>query len=374
MEYKEYRDIRLSRLGYGCMRFPLRQGSQTEIDGLKAEKLLDKAFSEGINYYDTAFPYHGRTCEAFVGRALVDKHPRGSFYLATKLPVFSIKTREEAESIFSRQLENLRTDYFDFYLLHAMNAERFENVKKLGLYDMLREKQAEGRIRFLGFSFHDSPEVLERILGTWSFDFAQIQLNYLDWVLQNAQRQYQILYDRRIPVMVMEPVRGGALMNLPGKAEELLRSVHPDWSLASWALRWAAALPGVQVILSGMTTEGQLEDNLRTFSDSARLEGEEEEALEEARDILLSANTIKCTACRYCLPCTKGIVIPSLFAAYNSYLLSGDRESLVSAYKAEKVPGSACVDCLKCVKACPQKLQVNKLVKDVDKTARAWGA
>ena len=373
MEYKEYRERKISRLGYGCMRFPLREGSETAIDEERAGKLLERALSGGINYFDTAYPYHGRTSEEFVGRVL-GRHPRESYHLATKLPVFSVRSRQEAEEIFSGQLERLRTDHFDFYLMHAMNAERFEKVKELGLYDMLREKKEEGIIRNLGFSFHDSPAVLEKIVDEWPFDFAQIQLNYLDWTLQNAERQYGVLSERGIPVMVMEPVRGGFLSRLPEEASRLLSSVHPEWSEAAWALRWVSSLPGVQVILSGMSAEDQLEDNLSTFSSLFPLGDEELEAIDTVREILLRANTIKCTGCRYCLPCTKGILIPSLFSSYNTMLNTGGKESFVASYQGEKVKGSECVDCLKCVKACPQGLEINKLVKDVDKAAKAWGA
>ena len=355
------------------MRFPLRESSATAIDEKRAERLLERALFAGITYFDTAYPYHGKTSEEFVGRVL-SKHPRDSFALATKLPVFNIKSREEGEEIFSSQLVKLRTPYFDFYLLHAMNAGRFETVKDLGLYDMLREKKEKGIIRSLGFSFHDSPDVLERILDQWPFDFVQIQLNYLDWELQNAERQYQVITERGLPVVVMEPVRGGALSKLPKEAEGLLRSMHPEWSPAAWALRWVASKPGVMVVLSGMSAEDQLEDNLSTFSSLAPWRDDEEEALGKAREILLSAGTVKCTGCKYCLPCTKGIEIPSLFSMYNDYLIQGDREKLCSGYRKTPVPASSCIDCLKCVRVCPQKLEVNKLIKQVEKTAKAYGA
>ena len=180
MEHKTYKNISLSRLGYGCMRFPLLKGSETAIDKDKATKLLKEALDGGINYFDTAYPYHGKTSEAFVGSVL-SSYPRDSFYIATKLPLFSIKSREEAEKIFNEQLNNLKTGYFDFYLLHAMNRDRFETVKKLGLYELLLEKKKQGLIKNLGFSFHDTPDVLQAIVDEYSFDFAQLQLNYIDW-------------------------------------------------------------------------------------------------------------------------------------------------------------------------------------------------
>lgn len=370
MEYKTYRNMSLSRLGYGCMRFPLREGSETTIDEAKAEKLLEDALTSGVNYFDTAFPYHGRTSEEFVGRVL-GKHPRDSFHIATKLPLFSIKTLSEAEEMFTHQLETLKTGYFDFYLLHAMNKERFELVKKLGIYDMLIEKKKAGLIRNLGFSFHDTPDVLEAIVEEWDFDFAQLQLNYVDWVLQNAEKQYDIITSRNIPVIVMEPVRGGALANLPPEAEKVLRAVHPDWSNAAWAFRYVANLPNVLVVLSGMGDAVQVEDNIKTFSTLKPLIEEELDAIAKVRNIFLEAKTVKCTACRYCLPCTKGIMIPDLFRIYNSYLFTRDGKALAEEYSKEAVRGIECIDCRKCMKVCPQQLEISKLVREVDRTAAA---
>ncbi len=368
MDYKQFKDISLSRLGYGCMRFPKIEGSETAIDETKAEKLIDKAYKSGINYFDVAYNYHGRTAEKFVGRML-EKYPRDSFYLATKLPFFSRLSASECKALFEEQRSHLRPEHIEFYLNHAQNRVHIECMKAVGLYDYLQTEKSNGRIRYLGFSFHDSPDVLEEIVNTYSFDFAQIQLNYVDWVLQNAEKEYEILSSRNIPIMVMEPVRGGALANLPEAAEEVLKAVRPEASAASWALRYVASLPAVQTVLSGMSSEAQLDDNLKTFSGMQTLSEAEEKAIIKARDIFISTNTIKCTACNYCQPCTVGIKIPKLFSAWNDYVLTRDKQAFIASYKAMEVPGSACVSSKQCVSLCPQKLDKVKHVKDVARSA-----
>ena len=237
----------------------------------------------------------------FIGAAL-EKYPRESFYLATKMPLWKLETQEDMEQVFNEQLANCRVDYFDFYLCHAVDAERFEKIRRIGAFEFLAQKKAEGKIRRLGFSFHDKPAVLRAICAAYPWDFAQLQLNYLDWTVQRAREQYEILQEYGLPCIVMEPVRGGALASLCPEAEAVLKAKAPGRSIASWAIRFAASLPGVLVVLSGMSSEEQLADNLAAMSPFQPLTKSEQNALTRAVRIDKRAQRIPCTGCRYCMP------------------------------------------------------------------------
>lgn len=297
MEYRSYRDTdcRPSLLGLGCMRLPtLEPGRGAAIDYARAGALVDEAVRGGITYFDVAYPYHGGGAEKFIGAAL-EKYPRESFYLATKMPLWKLETQEDMEQVFNEQLANCRVDYFDFYLCHAVDAERFEKIRRIGAFEFLARKKAEGKIRRLGFSFHDKPAVLRAICAAYPWDFAQLQLNYLDWTVQRAREQYEILQEYGLPCIVMEPVRGGALASLCPEAEAVLKAKAPGRSIASWAIRFAASLPGVLVVLSGMSSEEQLADNLAAMSPFQPLTKSEQNALTRAVRIDKRAQRIPCT-------------------------------------------------------------------------------
>ena len=318
MEYRSYRDTdcRPSLLGLGCMRLPTLEPGGAAIDYARAGALVDEAVRGGITYFDVAYPYHGGGAEKFIGAAL-EKYPRESFYLATKMPLWKLETQEDMEQVFNEQLANCRVDYFDFYLCHAVDAERFEKIRRIGAFEFLARKKAEGKIRRLGFSFHDKPAVLRAVCAAYPWDFAQLQLNYLDWTVQRAREQYEILQEYGLPCIVMEPVRGGALASLCPEAEAVLKAKAPGRSIASWAIRFAASLPGVLVVLSGMSSEEQLADNLAAMSPFQPLTKSEQNALTRAVRIDKRAQRIPCTGCRYCMPCPFGVDIPGLFKAYN---------------------------------------------------------
>lgn len=361
MIYREYKGSSkpVSLMGLGCMRFPKEEGSSDYIDFPKAQEIVDYAYAHGVTYYDTAYVYHGGQSESFMGQALA-KYPRESYNLVTKMSGWLVNSREEAEEMFRKQLEHLRTDYLDFYLLHSINEENWAHYEKIGLYEFCLEKKREGKIRNLGFSFHDTPELLEQVLNARQWDFAQIQLNYLDWEKQNAKRQYELITEKGIPVMVMEPVRGGALAALDEESEKLLRAVRPEQSIASWAMRFAASNPNVLVVLSGSSSLEQIKDNVATMENFEPFTEEDYRTVARAVEIYKKNVTIPCTGCRYCMDCPAGVDIPKMFSMYNEYKLHKKPGRYRNAYKEvdEAVCSHNCVACGQCMIHCPQKINI----------------
>lgn len=361
MEMRQYRDtdVKVSLLGMGCMRLPKVDPEKEDIDYEKAQEIIDYAYANGVNYFDTAYGYHGGQSELFVGQAL-KKYPRESFFLASKMPIWCVKEKGDVERIFNEQLKKCQTEYFDFYLFHAQNAANFQKCQEFGVYEFLSQMKAEGKIRRLGFSFHDTPEVLRHICDTYPWDFAQIQLNYLDWEMQDAKTQYQILNDREIPVIVMEPVRGGALASPCEAADILFREERPDKSVASWAIRFAASLPGVLTVLSGMSNMEQVRDNVDTMTRFEPLTDREREVIDEALEAYRKKDTVPCTGCRYCMDCPFGVDIPKMFSLYNHYVLDRDGEDYLEAYEAqpESERADQCQACGACMEKCPQHIRI----------------
>ena len=369
MKKREYKNegIELSLLGLGCMRLPhTKDGDKIIIDEQTSLELVDQAYKGGINYYDTAYFYLGSGSEPFMGKAL-SRYDRDSFYLATKMPMSMLEKPEDAERIFADQLAKLQTDHFDFYLCHAMHAPLIEKLDGLGVYDFLRKKKEEGAIRHLGFSFHDTPDVLEKICSGWEWDFAQIQLNYLDWEMQQAKEQYEILTAHGIPVVVMEPVRGGTLADPGEEATAILRAAHPDWSPASWALRYAASLPNVMTVLSGMNAVEQMTDNLATFEQFEPLTDADRAVLAEALEAFRRRTFVPCTACRYCAECPQHIDIPTVFKAYNRYALDHWADGVHKAVEAlpEGSRPADCLGCGLCESLCPQHIGIPELMQKI---------
>ena len=361
MEMRQYRDtdVKVSLLGMGCMRLPKVDPEKEDSDYEKAQEIIDYAYANGVNYFDTAYGYHGGQSELFVGQAL-KKYPRESFFLASKMPIWCVKEKGDVERIFNEQLQRCQTDYFDFYLFHSQNAANFQKCQEFGVYEFLSQMKAEGKIRRLGFSFHDTPEVLRHICDTYPWDFAQIQLNYLDWEMQDAKTQYQILNDREIPVIVMEPVRGGALASPCEAADILFREERPDKSVASWAIRFAASLPGVLTVLSGMSNMEQVRDNVDTMARFEPLTDREREVIDEALEAYRKKDTVPCTGCRYCMDCPFGVDIPKMFSLYNHYVLDRDGEDYLEAYEAqpESERADQCQACGACMEKCPQHIRI----------------
>lgn len=366
---RSYKDsnLNISLLGFGCMRFPLVDNSQ-EVDTEQVQQMFDYAISNGVNYFDTAWVYHDGKSEIITGNAL-KKYPRENFYLADKFPLWGLSSVEKAEDIFNEQLKKCQVEYFDFYLIHCLNSDLYAICKKYNIYELLKKKKAEGKIKHLGFSFHDDPDMLQQIVDDYEWDFAQIQLNYLDWDVCNAKRQYEILVKKNIPVIIMEPLRGGALATLNDSATTILKEANPEASIASWALRYAASLPDVLTVLSGMSSIEQVQDNVNTMTHFKSLTDEERNILEKALVEYRASGAIPCTGCKYCKDCPKNVNIPSIFATYNQYQISKVPYAFFNSYVAlpESEQAHNCVDCKLCMEHCPQKLDIPNLLKEVDK-------
>ena len=368
MEYRELRGgkEKVSLLGFGCMRLPRLHPDKPEIDTELGQRMVDYAYSHGVNYFDTAYPYHEGLSEPFIGAAL-SKYPRESYNLVTKLPTWLINGEADIEHYFNEQLQKCGVDYFDFYLVHSLNAERFETVQKLHIFENLCELKAKGKIRHIGFSFHDKPNVLERILAAHDWEFAQIQLNYLDWELQDARRQYELIEQKGIQCTIMEPVRGGMLATLTPEAVDCFQQANPNVSTASWAIRYAASLPNVLTVLSGMTNFDHVTDNVATMEAFRPLSQQEREVIDHALAAYRKAVTIPCTGCRYCMDCPAGVSIPEVFAAYNRYATSKSRSMFEELYHALDAGQRAdnCVACGTCLSKCPQHIDIPKHMKEI---------
>lgn len=352
---------RPSLLGFGCMRLPLQENGEIDISLL--QNMVDTAIAGGVNYFDTAWPYHGGKSEIYIGNVL-KKYRREDFYLADKMPARQ-PSAEVADILFEEQLKKCQVDYFDFYLAHGLNANNFQVFEAAGCYEVLKRKKKEGKIRHLGFSFHDNIQALEQILEAHPWEFVQIQLNYVDWQSTNAKKQYEMVCAKGLPILVMEPVRGGALANLTAPAKELLQKAAPQASIASWAIRYAASLPGVMTVLSGMSNLDQVEDNIKTMKKFQPLSGQELALLEQVAQIFRAAGAIPCTGCRYCMDCPAGVDIPRVFAAYNHYQNTSQKNQFKNIYRTLLATQRAdcCVACGACKLQCPQAIDIPAQMK-----------
>ena len=361
MEYREMKNIvaKTSLLGFGCMRFPTNPDGS--INEELAFQMFDEAYESGVNYYDTAYPYHGGQSEIVTGKAL-DRYPRDSYYLATKMPMWEIKTLDDAKRIFEEQLEKLHKDYVDFYLLHALNKDRWHQILDLKILDYCEELKAAGKIRYIGFSFHDDFDAFKEIIeGYDKWDFCQIQLNYMDKDTQATTKGVELAESLGIPMVIMEPVKGGSLAALPQEITDMFRKAQPEWSTPSWALRYVASFPNVKVILSGMSNMEHVKDNIKTFTDYRDLTDAEQQVIVEVADALRARVQNGCTRCRYCMPCPAGVNIPRNFAMWNEYHIYENKNDAKWGWTKE-IPESEkaknCIKCGKCEKACPQKISI----------------
>lgn len=351
----------ISRLGYGGMRFP-KQGEQVDVDAAVA--LLRKAYEMGVNYFDTAVVYHKGESEKIFGKAF-EIYDRSTYYLADKMSIWVCEDEQAMKDLFERQLKTLKTDYIDFYLVHSLNRDHYKKVKEFHCVEFLQEMKRQGKIKHLGFSFHDTYPVFTQILDDYDWDFVQIQLNYLDWQTQGAEQLYRELEKRNLPCMVMEPVRGGYLATLDEERIQPFVQLHPDYSTASWAIRWVESLPQVAVVLSGMSDMAQLEDNVRMMTDFQPLNEQEQQAVEQVVESIRKVNDVPCTGCRYCMDCPMGVDIPEIFAIYARLKIFEKEKDFVEDYGEILEQGAGadkCVRCGKCMRHCPQMIEIpNKL-------------
>jgi len=373
MEYRNFGKTNFtpSALGFGCMRFPQLPGEGNEVDEVEATRMVRYAIDQGVNYVDTAWPYHGGQSEVLVGKILQDGY-REKVALATKMPSWLIEKVEDFDYYFSAQLERLQTDHIDFYLLHALNQKHWDNYLNLKVFDWVEKQKADGKIRHIGFSFHDEFPVFEKILtGYDHWDFCQIQYNYMDVDYQAGERGLKMASERGLGVVVMEPLKGVklAIEVPPAPVKAVFDQAERTWKPAEWALQWLWNQAEVGLVLSGMSTFEQVEQNLVSASRSGigSLSLIEVRIIEEARNAWQGLAPVACTHCEYCLPCPNDVLIPQIFEIYNNAMMYGEQERGQRTYEsqiAEANQADACIECGECESLCPQHLTIIDYLKD----------
>lgn len=370
MIYRDFQNIRLSGLGLGMMRLPVVDGNDAVVDEAAAADMIDYAYKNGINYFDTAWGYHNGNSELVAGKCL-SKYPRESFYLASKFPGYDLANMDKVEEIFEKQLEKCQTPYFDFYLIHNVyegNVDAYLDPK-YGILDYLLKQKENGRIRHFGFSAHGSVEVMERFMVVYGeyMEFCQLQINYMDWHFQGADEKVELIRKAGIPIWVMEPLRGGKLAQVSGEMAEKLKQMRPDEDIPAWAFRFLQAVPGVTMVLSGMSNREQLEANIKTWEEDKPLTTQEFDALVELMDQEIRKGGLPCTACHYCTShCPKKLPIPELIALYNEHKLTGGgfiAPMAVASMPPEQRP-SQCIGCTSCEKVCPQQIKISQVMRE----------
>lgn len=365
----------MKKLGFGLMRLPYADNKEWgNIDLEKTKEMVDAYMAEGFTYFDTAWVYHGGHSERAFGELVAKRYPREKFQVTSKMPVWELKEEGDLDRIFNEQLKKCGIEYFDYYFMHALGDGNYKSAQKFHGFEWMQKMKAEGKIKHPGFSFHDSAEKLEEILNDHpEVELVQLQINYIDWESDNVQARkcYEVAMKHGVQVAIMEPIKGGSLANVMDDAKKIFKDVNPDASVASWAVRYAASLDNILVVLSGMSNMEQLKDNMSYMKDFKPLDDKEREAVKKATDLIKSTIAIPCTACRYCTDgCPQSINIPRYFEIYNESKRYGV-DSFKWHYNEEKKKGGApaeCVQCRACEGHCPQHLEIVDLLKEVVKT------
>ncbi len=373
MIYRDYQNIKLSGLGLGMMRLPVVDGNDAEVDFAAVDEMVAYAMESGINYYDTAWGYHNGNSELAAGRAL-SKYPRESFYLASKFPGYDNSNMPRVKEIFEKQLEKCETPYFDFYLFHNVYEGNIDDYldPRFGILEYLLDQKKNGRIKHLGFSAHGSAEVISRFLDAYGehMEFCQLQINYMDWHFQKAKEKAELIHAADIPIWVMEPLRGGRLAKVPEDMETAMKEMRPDESIPAWAFRFLQTIPGVTMVLSGMSNMQQLEDNIRIWEKDAPLNKNEMQKLLAMIDAENAKGGLPCTACHYCTShCPQELPVPELIALYNEHKITGGgflAPMGVASMPADKRPAN-CIGCRSCEQVCPQQIKISEAMADFSK-------
>lgn len=376
MIQRTFHELNVSGLGMGCMRFPLVNGNNAVVDEVTAGEMIRSLMKQGVNYYDTAWGYHEGNAEAVMGR-LLSPFSRDSYCLASKFPGYDLNNMGKVEEIFEEQLRRCQVDHFDFYLFHNVCEANIDHYldPQYGILDYLLKQKQAGRIRHLGFSTHGSIPVMERFLDAWGehIEFCQIQLNWFDWQFQKAEQKVKMLNERGLPIWVMEPLRGGKLANLPEAFMAKLEAVAPGRTAAEWGMRFLHGIPGVTVVLSGMSNLEQIDSNLSIFSQLQPLPENELAVLMDVAKEMAAKTSVPCTACRYCTThCPMELDIPRLLELYNEFLYSGRTvlpSLMISALDENKRPAS-CIGCRSCEAVCPQEIKISEALANLNKQVK----
>ena len=356
-----------NRLGFGCMRLPVLENKEIDIEQVKA--MVDLAFENNINYFDTAYGYHSEKSEGAMKIALVDRYPRESYLLADKMPIWKVEKEEDLETLFNTQLERTGAGYFDYYLLHALNKKTIKTVREFGAVEFVKRKQAEGKIGKIGFSYHDDLATLEDFIGDYNWDFVQLQLNYYDMEKEDYKAEYELVKGLGIPVVIMEPVRGGFLARTVPDAQKIIEAAYGENKSASLALSYANSLEGVFMVLSGMSNMDHVKDNINTFANPIPMDEKAQQVIADVMEKINAFAVVPCTKCAYCMPCPVGIDIPKVFEVYNKYEMFKDQWIIKDYLKEAEVKPSECIGCGVCASNCPQAIAIPERIADFNAVA-----
>lgn len=371
MQYRYFTKdkLKVSTLGFGCMRFPIIDGDNSKINYAESIDMVRYAINNGVNYIDTAYNYHGGKSEEFVAKVLEDGY-RQKVYLATKNPVWLVEKYEDFEKLLDEQLERLNTDYIDFYLLHSLHKKSWDKIVELRVFDFIEEAKRKGKIKYIGFSFHDELSLFKEIVDSHDWDFCQIQLNYIDRQFQAGLAGLEYAASKNISVVIMEPIKGGKLVNSPDEVTAIFHESEIKRSPAAWALKYLYDFDDVAVVLSGMSTMEHVKENIETSSETNKLTPKELDIIDRVTDIYKEKIKVDCTSCRYCIPCPTNVAIPDIFQQYNDIYVYDRLEESQNNYKhlidSEK-DAINCIECGECEAICPQNLEIIQLLKDADK-------